>query len=225
METQTIDHHMNYIHKCTILTDEEVLMYYRDLGSKSGKVVNRAKEALFQSVARLGIKYAKMMHRYDQENDLMDHIQIANLKIMEILPKYDPKKGKLTTFVGTALKNIVAEMYNERKRKNRVLSFEEEMYRENDGEEGKIIEDVCGEEPDYPDELNRELTAGQVQRAVNQAGCPEHRELLKEYFWGGKTTRVIGKERRCSRQNIEQKIQLICKELSKNQTLRAMMAG
>lgn len=142
------------------------------LGERSRAGDAEAQAALVQSNLRLGVAIAK---RYiEREFDLLDLIQQANLGLMEAAKRWDPERGKFSTYAvfwirSSISRSFVGATYQKRRRFATVEDLRRLHY-------GSLTETESAEEL-----MEREATWAEIRAAVMRL-CDREREVITRHY-------------------------------------------
>ena len=158
------------------LSKEEEVDYV--LKSMKGDVL--AKNKLIEHNLRLVVFLAK---KYENTNiDLEDLVSIGTIGLIKGIDSYSLKHGtKITTYCARCIENEILMYFRSNKKNNMVVSLDEPIGFDKDGNEVTILEVLKTPKPDYIDEISKKDNIGLLKKYLNILN-PREKEIIKRRY-------------------------------------------
>lgn len=130
-----------------------------------------------------------------------DALQEAYLYFLDRMKRdYDPEKSKVTTFIYTNLPGIIQNHFNPQRNKEDLLEIDTPNNTErNEGENDKGLDQISA--PEEKDDAGH--IAERAEAIISQ--YPEReQQMVRDFFYNGKTLQKIGDEFQVSRERVRQ---------------------
>jgi RNA polymerase sigma-70 factor (ECF subfamily) len=161
----------------TILTDEEILVLYKDDEQEALKIIiNRYTRPLYNFVARLA-----------NRNDTPDIIQEVFIKTWKNIYHFDPNKASFKTWIFTITRNATTDFL--RKKRNLLFS---DMARDDDEDINSFAENIPTEDL-LPDLALQKLQDSEFLNKTLEKLRIDYREVLILHYQEEMTFEEIGK--------------------------------
>ena len=158
------------------LSKEEEEKYITLLLNKDPK----ARDKLIEHNLRL---VAHIVKKYENSNtDTDDLISIGTIGLIKGIDSYSLKHGtKITTYCARCIENEILMYFRSNKKNNMVVSLDEPIGFDKDGNEVTILEVLKTPKPDYIDEISKKDNIGLLKKYLNILN-PREKEIIKRRY-------------------------------------------
>ena len=158
------------------LSKEEEEKYITLLLNKDPK----ARDKLIEHNLRL---VAHIVKKYENSNtDTDDLISIGTIGLIKGIDSYSLKHGtKITTYCARCIENEILMYFRSNKKNNMVVSLDEPIGFDKDGNEVTILEVLKTPKPDYVDEISKKDNIGLLKKYLNILN-PREKEIIKRRY-------------------------------------------
>ena len=158
------------------LSKEEEEKYITLLLNKDPK----ARDKLIEHNLRL---VAHIVKKYENSNiDTDDLISIGTIGLIKGIDSYSLKHGtKITTYCARCIENEILMYFRSNKKNNMVVSLDEPIGFDKDGNEVTILEVLKTPKPDYIDEISKKDNIGLLKKYLNVLN-PREKEIIKRRY-------------------------------------------
>lgn len=158
------------------LSKEEEEKYITLLLNKDPK----ARDKLIEHNLRL---VAHIVKKYENSNtDTDDLISIGTIGLIKGIDSYSLKHGtKITTYCARCIENEILMYFRSNKKNNMVVSLDEPIGFDKDGNEVTILEVLKTPKPDYIDEISKKDNIGLLKKYLNILNTRE-KEIIKRRY-------------------------------------------
>ena len=158
------------------LSKEEEEKYITLLLNKDPK----ARDKLIEHNLRL---VAHIVKKYENSNtDTDDLISIGTIGLIKGIDSYSLKHGtKITTYCARCIENEILMYFKSNKKNNMVVSLDEPIGFDKDGNEVTILEVLKTPKPDYVDEISKKDNIGLLKKYLNILN-PREKEIIKRRY-------------------------------------------
>ena len=158
------------------LSKEEEEKYITLLLNKDPK----ARDKLIEHNLRL---VAHIVKKYENSNtDTDDLISIGTIGLIKGIDSYSLKHGtKITTYCARCIENEILMYFRSNKKNNMVVSLDEPIGFDKDGNEVTILEVLKTPKPDYVDEISKKDNIGLLKKYLNILN-PREKEIVRRRY-------------------------------------------
>ena len=158
------------------LSKEEEEKYITLLLNKDPK----SRDKLIEHNLRL---VAHIVKKYENSNtDTDDLISIGTIGLIKGIDSYSLKHGtKITTYCARCIENEILMYFRSNKKNNMVVSLDEPIGFDKDGNEVTILEVLKTPKPDYIDEISKKDNIGLLKKYLNILN-PREKEIIKRRY-------------------------------------------
>ena len=123
---------------------------------------------------------AHVVKKYEQSRkDTDDLISIGIIGLIKGIDSYSLKHGtKITTYCARCIENEILMYFRSNKKNNMVVSLDEPIGFDKDGNEVTILEVLKTPKPDYIDEISKKDNIGLLKKYLNILN-PREKEIIK----------------------------------------------
>ena len=123
---------------------------------------------------------AHIVKKYENSNtDTDDLISIGTIGLIKGIDSYSLKHGtKITTYCARCIENEILMYFRSNKKNNMVVSLDEPIGFDKDGNEVTILEVLKTPKPDYVDEISKKDNIGLLKKYLNILN-PREKEIIK----------------------------------------------
>lgn len=158
------------------LTKEEEEKYINLLLKKD----KHARDILIEHNLRL---VAHIVKKFENSNtDTDDLISIGTIGLIKGIDSYSLKHGtKITTYCARCIENEILMYFRSNKKNNMVVSLDEPIGFDKDGNEVTILEVLKTPKPDYVDEISKKDNITLLKKYLNILN-PREKEIIKRRY-------------------------------------------
>lgn len=158
------------------LTKEEEEKYINLLLKKD----KHARDILIEHNLRL---VAHIVKKFENSNtDTDDLISIGTIGLIKGIDSYSLKHGtKITTYCARCIENEILMYFRSNKKNNMVVSLDEPIGFDKDGNEVTILEVLKTPKPDYVDEISKKDNITLLKKYLNVLN-PREKEIIKRRY-------------------------------------------
>ena len=140
----------------------------------------KARNKLIEHNLRL---VAHIVKKYENSNtDTDDLISIGTIGLIKGIDSYSLKHGtKITTYCARCIENEILMYFRSNKKNNMVVSLDEPIGFDKDGNEVTILEVLKTPKPDYVDEISKKDNIGLLKKYLNILN-PREKEIIKRRY-------------------------------------------
>ena len=140
----------------------------------------KARNKLIEHNLRL---VAHIVKKYENSNtDTDDLISIGTIGLIKGIDSYSLKHGtKITTYCARCIENEILMYFRSNKKNNMVVSLDEPIGFDKDGNEVTILEVLKTPKPDYIDEISKKDNIGLLKKYLNILN-PREKEIIKRRY-------------------------------------------
>ena len=126
---------------------------------------------------------AHIVKKYENSNtDTDDLISIGTIGLIKGIDSYSLKHGtKITTYCARCIENEILMYFRSNKKNNMVVSLDEPIGFDKDGNEVTILEVLKTPKPDYIDEISKKDNIGLLKKYLNILNTRE-KEIIKRRY-------------------------------------------
>ena len=126
---------------------------------------------------------AHIVKKYENSNtDTDDLISIGTIGLIKGIDSYSLKHGtKITTYCARCIENEILMYFRSNKKNNMVVSLDEPIGFDKDGNEVTILEVLKTPKPDYIDEISKKDNIGLLKKYLNILN-PREKEIIKRRY-------------------------------------------
>ena len=158
------------------LSKEEEEKYITLLLNKDPKARDKLIEHNLRLVAHIVKKYE------NSNNDTDDLISIGTIGLIKGIDSYSLKHGtKITTYCARCIENEILMYFRSNKKNNMVVSLDEPIGFDKDGNEVTILEVLKTPKPDYVDEISKKDNIGLLKKYLNILN-PREKEIVRRRY-------------------------------------------
>lgn len=158
------------------LSSEEEKIYLEQMKSGDEEARNILIERNLRLVAHISKKYSTS--NVDQD----DLISIGTIGLIKGIDSYSLKHGtKITTYCARCIENEILMYFRSNKKNNMVVSLDEPIGFDKDGNEVTILEVLKTPKPDYIDEISKKDNIGLLKKYLNILN-PREKEIIKRRY-------------------------------------------
>ena len=128
-------------------------------------------------------KVAHIVKKYENSNtDTDDLISIGTIGLIKGIDSYSLKHGtKITTYCARCIENEILMYFRSNKKNNMVVSLDEPIGFDKDGNEVTILEVLKTPKPDYIDEISKKDNIGLLKKYLNILN-PREKEIVRRRY-------------------------------------------
>ena len=158
------------------LSKEEEEKCIKELAKGSKEARSKLIEHNLRLIAHIVKKYE---HKVDEADDL---ISIGTIGLIKGIDSYSGKKEtKLTTYCARCIENEILMYFRSNKKNNMVVSLDEPIGFDKDGNEVTILEVLKTPKPDYVDEIGKKDNITLLKKYLNVLN-PREKEIIKRRY-------------------------------------------
>ena len=200
------------------LTLEEEKMYFEKF--KNGD--NKAKEILINHNLRL---VAHIVKKYSGAGEADDLISVGSIGLIKAINNFEYGKGtQLSTYAARCIENEILMLIRMNKKHKKVLSIQESLGRDKDGNEIELLDVLPGVDDEVYNIVENNILTEKINRIIKEKLPEREAEIIRlRYGLGGKpalTQREVAVKLDISRSYISRletkAISVITEELEKN---------
>ncbi len=200
------------------LTLEEEKMYFEKF--KNGD--NKAKEILINHNLRL---VAHIVKKYSGAGEADDLISVGSIGLIKAINNFEYGKGtQLSTYAARCIENEILMLIRMNKKHKKVLSIQESLGRDKDGNEIELLDVLPGVDDEVYNIVENNILTEKINRIIKEKLPEREAEIIRlRYGLGGKpalTQREVAVKLDISRSYISRletkAISVIKEELEKN---------
>ena len=126
---------------------------------------------------------AHIVKKYENSNtDTDDLISIGTIGLIKGIDSYSLKHGtKITTYCARCIENEILMYFRSNKKNNMVVSLDEPIGFDKDGNEVTILEVLKTPKPDYVDEISKKDNIGLLKKYLNILN-PREKEIVRRRY-------------------------------------------
>ena len=126
---------------------------------------------------------AHIVKKYENSNtDTDDLISIGTIGLIKGIDSYSLKHGtKITTYCARCIENEILMYFRSNKKNNMVVSLDEPIGFDKDGNEVTILEVLKTPKPDYIDEISKKDNIGLLKKYLNILN-PREKEIVRRRY-------------------------------------------
>lgn len=147
------------------------------------QMLNKDKNARNKLVEHNLRLVAHIVKKYDNgKNDIDDLISIGTIGLIKGIDTFSNKNGtRLTTYAARCIENEILMYFRSNKKNNMVVSLDEPIGFDKDGNEVTILEVLKTPKPDYIDEISKKDNIGLLKKYLNILN-PREKEIIKRRY-------------------------------------------
>lgn len=147
------------------------------------KMLNGDKDARNKLIEHNLRLVAHIVKKYENSNtDTDDLISIGTIGLIKGIDSYSLKHGtKITTYCARCIENEILMYFRSNKKNNMVVSLDEPIGFDKDGNEVTILEVLKTPKPDYIDEISKKDNIGLLKKYLNILN-PREKEIIKRRY-------------------------------------------
>ena len=200
------------------LTPEEEKMYFEKF--KNGDT--KAKEILINHNLRL---VAHIVKKYSGAGEADDLISVGSIGLIKAINNFEYGKGtQLSTYAARCIENEILMLIRMNKKHKKVLSIQESLGRDKDGNEIELLDVLPGLDDEVYNIVENNILTEKINKIIKEKLPPREAEIIRlRYGLGGKpalTQREVGVKLDISRSYISRletkAISVIKEELKEN---------
>lgn len=200
------------------LTPEEEKMYFEKF--KNGD--NKAKEILINHNLRL---VAHIVKKYSGAGEADDLISVGSIGLIKAINNFEYGKGtQLSTYAARCIENEILMLIRMNKKHKKVLSIQESLGRDKDGNEIELLDVLPGLDDEVYNIVENNILTEKINKIIKEKLPPREAEIIRlRYGLGGKpalTQREVAVKLDISRSYISRletkAISIIKEELKEN---------
>ncbi|HCE42308.1 MAG TPA: hypothetical protein DET40_02015 [Lentisphaeria bacterium] len=187
----SLDRYMSEVNQTPLLTQQQE----HDLAVRMKEGDLTARDKLIEANLRLVVKIA---HSYRNNGlELEDLIAEGNIAIMSAMDKYDPARGKLSTFLTHVVRNKIMNLFTEKGRQLHTISMNIK-----DEITGRELQDSIADNNDT--DTDRMIAKEEAKKAMKLIVrvSPRQRMIIRLRFKERKKLKEIGEEMHMSGENV-----------------------
>ena len=147
------------------------------------QMLNKDKNARNKLVEHNLRLVAHIVKKYDNgKNDIDDLISIGTIGLIKGIDTFSNKNGtRLTTYAARCIENEILMYFRSNKKNNMVVSLDEPIGFDKDGNEVTILEVLKTPKPDYVDEISKKDNIGLLKKYLNILN-PREKEIVRRRY-------------------------------------------
>ncbi len=166
------------------LSQEEEKMYLE----KMEKGDSGARDVLIERNLRLVAHVIKKYSNTGKETE--DLISIGTIGLIKGVSTYKRDKGtQLATYAARCIENEILMSIRASKKPNQVISLQDPIGTDRDGNEMSLMDILCSQDESVPDEVEKKIQAGKVRKLITKVLTNRERIVI-ELRYGLKSTNI-----------------------------------
>mgnify|MGYP001862985905 FL=1 len=163
------------------LTPEEEKMYFEKF--KNGD--NKAKEILINHNLRL---VAHIVKKYSGAGEADDLISVGSIGLIKAINNFEYGKGtQLSTYAARCIENEILMLIRMNKKHKKVLSIQESLGRDKDGNEIELLDVLPGLDDEVYNIVENNILTEKINKIIKEKLPPREAEIIRlRYGLGGK---------------------------------------
>lgn len=163
------------------LTPEEEKMYFEKF--KNGD--NQAKEILINHNLRL---VAHIVKKYSGAGEADDLISVGSIGLIKAINNFEYGKGtQLSTYAARCIENEILMLIRMNKKHKKVLSIQESLGRDKDGNEIELLDVLPGLDDEVYNIVENNILTEKINKIIKEKLPPREAEIIRlRYGLGGK---------------------------------------
>ena len=163
------------------LTPEEEKMYFEKF--KNGD--NKAKEILINHNLRL---VAHIVKKYSGAGEADDLISVGSIGLIKAINNFEYGKGtQLSTYAARCIENEILMLIRTNKKHKKVLSIQESLGRDKDGNEIELLDVLPGLDDEVYNIVENNILTEKINKIIKEKLPPREAEIIRlRYGLGGK---------------------------------------
>ena len=163
------------------LTPEEEKMYFEKF--KNGD--NQAKEILINHNLRL---VAHIVKKYPGAGEADDLISVGSIGLIKAINNFEYGKGtQLSTYAARCIENEILMLIRMNKKHKKVLSIQESLGRDKDGNEIELLDVLPGLDDEVYNIVENNILTEKINKIIKEKLPPREAEIIRlRYGLGGK---------------------------------------